>query len=75
MQNLSFNPSWESRPSGTRSGFTYKLDHLQFQPLMGEPSLWNKALYEAAVALASSFNPSWESRPSGTLPGQIHPVR
>ncbi len=36
-----FNPSWESRPSGTAGLEWYSLLRRWFQPLMGEPSLWN----------------------------------
>ena len=37
-----FNPSWESRPSGTQFVTASAGQHVSlFQPLMGEPSLWN----------------------------------
>ncbi len=55
-----FNPSWESRPCGTslHSGCR-RVSGCSFQPLMGEPSLWN-----------SSY-PQWEttSKNSGLLTG------
>ena len=37
-----------------------------FQPLMGEPSLWNMSLRLRPRLRLRCFNPSWESRPSGT---------
>ena len=68
----SFNPSWESRPSGTEGvdqnrverGFVstphgravplelvkcqipYLGGNIMFQPLMGEPSLWNLVILQ-----------------------------
>ena len=61
-----FNPSWESRPSGTDGQGSQDYLAKKFQPLMGEPSLWNIALYAIWSFVVPCFNPSWESRPSGT---------
>ena len=40
-----FNPSWESRPSGTPGVALLATVPKMFQPLMGEPSLWNIDLH------------------------------
>ena len=61
-----FNPSWESRPSGTFLLTSLTAVPSRFQPLMGEPSLWNRELRANPEILPKCFNPSWESRPSGT---------
>ena len=42
----SFNPSWESRPSGTKLYPKVTWLAAEFQPLMGEPSLWNSSLQQ-----------------------------
>ena len=43
-----------------------RCNHVEFQPLMGEPSLWNGKCAWVWGYGPSRFNPSWESRPSGT---------
>ncbi len=63
-----FNPSWESRPCGTIlvvSVLNWQKT-TRFQPLMGEPSLWNESVQLLARVGLCCFNPSWESRPCGT---------
>ena len=40
-KSFRFNPSWESRPSGTIFFSNAITSDSMFQPLMGEPSLWN----------------------------------
>ena len=69
-RTTSFNPSWESRPSGTSQGDDEEKPDETFQPLMGEPSLWNDRWRVHWTPCRFGFNPSWESRPSGT--GQLH---
>ncbi len=63
---ISFNPSWESRPCGTPMRRKYGTFILAFQPLMGEPSLWNEVANYVYDPSHAGFNPSWESRPCGT---------
>ncbi len=65
---VSFNPSWESRPCGTNHwNDSHSYPYFLFQPLMGEPSLWNLLpRFETPTAMVFGFNPSWESRPCGT---------
>ena len=53
-----FNPSWESRPSGTaRSLVLAGPSNLKFQPLMGEPSLWNVYSNAANLSATMMFQP------------------
>ena len=47
-----FNPSWESRPSGTVTECPPRAVRMVFQPLMGEPSLWNQAVTDQTALTA-----------------------
>ena len=66
LTSYGFNPSWESRPSGTAAQAMVVYQGYMFQPLMGEPSLWNRVSMAQRALVEIGFNPSWESRPSGT---------
>ncbi len=54
---IRFNPSWESRPSGTTECASPSPDDHLFQPLMGEPSLWNTETKNFAMVYILPFQP------------------
>ena len=64
---VGFNPSWESRPSGTEKLVSLISANTVVSTPHGRAVPLEPITLTTRPVIMEGFNPSWESRPSGTL--------